>query len=168
MHIIVHQEADGRAFEFEMPASTTVGQLQQRLNDEHGAPADRQRLYFGDRRLRSDDLVALASAADGDQPEPSAFSSLWASIRGQSVEQSSASVEPESVPELVELSVVYELDGGACCECCCCYCVCRPCECIERCMCFFSGCDLQCNQCQYCCWRCYVCPTDDQKTEASM
>jgi Ubiquitin family len=127
MHIVVRQEADGRAFEFDMPPTTTVGQLQQRLNDEHGAPADRQRLYCDDTRLRTDDLIALAPSfpesasadADEQQGSTSVLSSLWSSIRGQGDSTSaaaSADLEPQAIPELVELSLVYDLNGGACCE----------------------------------------------------
>ena len=58
--------------------------------------------------------------------------------------------------------------GGECCDCCGAYCVCRPCECMWRICCFLSGCDLQCNQCQFWCWRCYCCPTDTQKQESLM
>mmetsp|Transcript_14823 Transcript_14823/g.42176 ORF Transcript_14823/g.42176 Transcript_14823/m.42176 type:complete len:213 (+) Transcript_14823:31-669(+) len=91
--------------------------------------------------------------------------------------------------DVVVLQLAYHgLAGGCCsndicCDACCCYCVCRDCECYQRLCCFFHGCDCkceclvriccclsgvdyQCNMCQCLCWRCYCCPTGDQRERA--
>ena len=67
-------------------------------------------------------------------------------------------------------SLDYSLDGGCvsegfiCCSCCGLTSVCRPFECIHRCLCFFMGCDISdCNAVQCFCWRCYFCATNDQR-----
>jgi hypothetical protein len=154
-------DTNGKKFEFELTAaSVSVADLKARLLGESGVPVEYQLLFEheGKTPLSNDAVI-------GQQP------SSWLSALGLSSFVSGSSDIANS-DLYVKLRLVYELEGGCnegfiCCDCCGATSICRPCECIGRCCCCFSGCDLQgWNSIQCGCWRIYCCASDEQKDQA--
>ena len=162
LQIRVVENASQRETLVELDGEQTVGHLKERLHELLGSGPDRMHLGFGGMALNDHQTVSSLNAATKAAPM---FSWLY----------QAATVQDETVgakPLVVELS--YLLDGGCvdagwvCCSCCAMTAICRPFECVDRCFCFFAGCDLtDCNMIQCFCWRCYCCITHEQKDKAA-
>ncbi|KNC76077.1 hypothetical protein SARC_11412 [Sphaeroforma arctica JP610] len=162
MRVIINRPENDLPLEFDVAQDCNVSALKSKINERSGVPFDAQHIKFEGRELKNkQELQYIAGQLVTTQPgsvstSPDSGSDV-SDVEGTASAKNSLS-----------LSLTYELEGSSCFECCGIFCVCKPCQCYFRTCCFNSGCDLEFNQCQAFCWKCFFCPTDNQKVEAEM
>jgi hypothetical protein len=161
---------EGEELLFDRRENMTVLDVKELIREQKGVPLDSQ-IIFGDADqlpLADDDVVGMA-------PKRSqSWLSSWFGAEQQQqqqqqqqvVEQGESDDDEEKVVHRLRMIVASETEGGCdsgfvCCKGCCMLIVCRPCECIVRALCFFTGCSVQgWNSCQVACCRMYCCPSE--------
>eukprot|EP01134_Creolimax_fragrantissima_P005220 CFRG5220T1 len=149
MRVVINRPEHECPLEFELDPTTTVAELKSRINETVGVKCDVQQLSFENRALKgTQELRFVVNDCVTTQPGMENVQTLDS--------------------DNLTMDLQYDMNGSSCVDCCCMFCVCRPCECYFRHCCCNTGCDLEINQCQWFCWRCYFCATDNQKAEAEI
>ena len=165
--VVVWDTANQREIYVEADAESTVYDMKVKLMNISGTPIEYLGLSTANERL--EDKMMLSEITGKGKGAPPSWSSY---IFGAAPPVINNMTTKE---EMVRLDLTYvDVQGGCpdagwvCCECCGMAAVCRPCECISRCMCVFAGCDLgEWNSVQCFCWRCYCCMTTEQEEKAT-
>jgi hypothetical protein len=146
---------------FTFKDQTTIAEMKDELCRVTGAPVDYMKISF--RGSLVNDLKTIGSV-ESDENSPILNFVLPSLVTTPS----------KGISKEITFDLSYSLDGGCpsegwiCCDCCGMTAICRPCECIDRCFCFFVGCDVtDCNAIQCFCWRCYCCASGEQKAKAT-
>ena len=159
---VVWDVPNGREYCLSVDDNAPIVRVKQRVSQLTGAPTDYIRLSRNGREIGDEQHL-------NDLNSSSSSSFLSSLVWGVDLSQ-----QQRDASSPLRLEMDYSLDGGCisegyvCCDCCGLTGVCRPCECIDRCFCFFAGCDLaDCNAIQCFCWRCYCCITPEQRDRAT-
>ena len=161
--VVVWDTANQREIYVEADGESTVYDIKMKLMNVSGTPIEYLGLSVANKELEDETLLDNVST-EGKGAPPS-----WSSY------MMGAPPVVKADNDVLRLDLTYvDVQGGCpdagwvCCDCCGMAAVCRPFECISRCMCFFAGCDLgEWNSVQCFCWRCYCCMTTEQEEKAT-